>query len=75
MNAALPEDNLAEVLVGRQKNSRPIIRLLEHFIVGDTGRTIGYIDDIMTSLSQLIDNPLINAFVSDDIHCEWLVTG
>jgi hypothetical protein len=65
VHEALPEDQLAEVLVRGQQNGAPCVGLLQDFLICNAGRQLGHIDDVMTVLSEPLHHWAVDAFIGD----------
>ena len=51
MYEALPEDQLAEVLVRSQQNRPPCVGLLQNLLIGNAGGQLSDVDDVMAILA------------------------
>lgn len=64
----LTEDELSEILVGRQQESSCLVGPAEDLIVCSSGRYLGNVGDVMLLGAKLVDDLLIHSLVADEPH-------
>ncbi len=75
MHEALPEHQLAEVLVRSQQNGAPRVGLLQDFLICNARSQLGHVDDLMAVLSQSLYYCAVDTLIGDQVHADFALTG
>jgi len=72
---AQAKDEFAEVLVSSEEEARFGIGQVEHSVVGDAGRKLSDVGEVMTITAQANDSLGIDALIGKEPHATDLVRG
>jgi CRISPR/Cas system CMR subunit Cmr4 (Cas7 group RAMP superfamily) len=75
VHEALPEDQLAKVLVRSQQNGPPRVRLLENRLISNAGGHPSDVDDVMATLVEALHHRAVDTFIRDQVHADFALMG
>jgi hypothetical protein len=75
VHEALPEDQLAKVLVRSQQNGPPRVRLLENLLIGNAGGQLSDVADVMAALAEALHHRAVDTFIRDQVHADFALMG
>jgi hypothetical protein len=71
----LAEDELAKVLVRREKQGAALIRLPEDRVIYGAGRELRDVEHIVTVRPKPLHYRTVDIFIGDDVHAVFVLIG
>jgi hypothetical protein len=58
-----------------QQNGAPSVGLSQNLLVGNAGRQLRHIDDVMAVLSEALHDGAVDTFICDQVHADLALMG
>jgi hypothetical protein len=75
LNASLPENEFAEVLVRRDQERTPRVRLLQDNLVWNARGQFRDVPDVVAIVPESLHHCSVNAFICQQVHAVRVPTG
>lgn len=75
MHETLAEDQLTKILVSSQQNGTADVGLPEDLLIGNAGRQLRHIENVMAVLSKPLHHRPIDTFIGNQVHAVLVLSG